>query len=289
METEPRWAMDNHVEAPTQGNLGIRLETASNTPVAFTVVSLEDGAVVATGTHPGTGTLNIPVPPVFDALPGRTFVLGGGQLRSEYVTPIVYYGQVYDTPQVQLTSDVSFRPTSLVVNTPKLFGVSAHLKRSSAATGQSLTGYTIIGFRNGAIDPIDQSGAFTLINGAVLDTFTVNFLVGEKEFDIRRHFPIPDNVGFANLVVFFQIVIDDGAGGWIVSGIKGSAIRPRVPATAASSATAPTLQTMTPSEYLEHCRCLEVAANRGTARQWLTSRNANARSQLVQLRLQMNQ
>lgn len=283
----PRWALDEAMEAPTQSNLNIRLEGGGGSSAQpYQIAALDDGMIVAQGVHPGAGVHQQLPPPVFHALPGRTFVLGGGSRRPEYLTPIVGYGAPQGSSIVSVTADLSFRPELCVVDTEKRFGLAMQLKRGASGAMQTFTGYTLVGIRSGANDPITQSGGHTIINGLVLEAFPVVFPSGVGELYLRRPIPIPNDDGFANLVVFFQVVIDDGSGAWITSSIKGTAIRPR-PTAAAGLSTQGT-SGMSLTEYLHHCEQLVHVADRTKARTWVMERNPQAMQMMTDLRQRMS-
>jgi hypothetical protein len=277
-----RWLVADANVAPTQGDLEVSIGGAASPASApFELAAAEDGVVLAQGTYSGIGVHLLPAPPVFHALPGRAFELRGGSRRPQYLTPVAQYGAAANSPVLSIYADMAFRPELLVVDQPQRFALSMQLKRNSIASSESFTGYVLVDVRNGASDPIAQSGPYTIINGFVLESFAVSFALGERELYVRRSIPIPNDDGFANLVVFFQILFDDGAGGWAVSGIRGSAIRPRA---AASASGASALATMSPQQYLHHCQGLAQAADRSRARDWVLTRNPGARQQLNALR-----
>jgi hypothetical protein len=270
-----RWSLADPMEAPTQGSLEITLAGGGGTSEPFSIVSLEDGFEVASGTHPGTGIASVPVPSVFHVLPGRTFLLSGGARRSEFLTPIVKYGATQGSPLASLRQDLAFRPTMLQVNTPHLFGVTMQVKRpGNLSAAYTVTAHLLLGIRTGPNDPVVTQGPYDLLDGAVLESFPVTFDAGVELVNVRRHIAIPDDDGFANLVVFFQFIMDDGSGGWVVSSIKGSAIRPR-----ANPAAASLRQGMTAQQYLQQCRSLAQQADRQKARAWVLRQNPNAITQ----------
>jgi hypothetical protein len=282
---EPRWHLEDAMCAPTQGDLVISREGETNPgSAAFEIRSLDDGSLVAQGTHPGTGNVLVPAPAVFHALPGRSFDVRGGTRRSALFTPVVRYPSASSSSVLAIYKDMSFRPQDFGIAAPFPFALTMDLKRPGTDAA-SYTAHVLVGIRNGANDPVVESGGHRIVNGFVLESFAVDFAAGQQEKHLRRVIEIPDDDGFANLVVFFQIVVDDGAGGWVTSTIKGSAIRPRpASSAAATSSSTPATASMSPEQYLQHCRALANAADKGKARTWVLERNPGARQQLQALR-----
>lgn len=284
-----RWVVADAMCAPTDGSLVIS-RVGEEDPATFDVRAIDEEVVLAKAEHPGPGDLLVPASEVFRVLPGRSFEVCGGIRRSARFTPVVRHRSVSSSKLLEVDKDLTFRPEVLGIGAPFPFALMMDLKRPGTDAA-SYTAHVLVGIRNGASDPVVESGGHTIVNGFVLESFPVDFAAGQQEQHMRRVIEIPDDDGFANLVVFFQIVVDDGVGGWVASTISGSAIRPR-PASAAgsgaaatsSSGSAPSTASMSPEQYLQHCRALANAADKAKARAWVLERNPGARQQLQALR-----
>ena len=118
----------------------------------------------------------------------------------------------------------------LFVGVTQLFGPSCHVKLvGTNPNGTTRNGYIIFGVRNASgtdpVAPIGTSGGYTITSPSIVP-FQVTFLPGETEHTARWRLDVPSEPLLENVVVLFQVAVEDGANGLAYTSVRGSSILP---------------------------------------------------------------
>lgn len=219
------WRVAAARAVPANANLAIDLAGGSD-PTAFELVTVIDDQVVtlATGTHPGTGTLHLPPPPYLFEQPGALCVLRGGEARPVQIRSRVHYGGAVSTPALQLDGDLFVPSAWCTVGSDGWFGLRARLKRSATAASTHQA-FLLIGARTSDGDPILDlgDGTSTLSDPAVTLT-SLDFAADQTERGFRQAVAIPADDALVGQVVLFQLAFDDGSGGLAYTSVQATTI-----------------------------------------------------------------
>lgn len=226
--TPPRWYVEGYRAVDASEPFDLRL-LGSSAGGAFQLVALfgADQYLVSGGYHSGTNPVPIVPPDVFSELPGWHFAITGSGYREVHLRPVVRYGSAINSAVLHVDQDLFLPAAWFHVGVDRFFAPRMVLHRPPSQPPASRDGWLLAEARSAGADPVVPlgNGGYTLSSPAVFP-FTVSFEQDEELAHIRSRFDVPDQPGLETLVMFFQIVVDDGSGGLAYTLVGGTSVLP---------------------------------------------------------------
>ncbi|MGE0142862.1 MAG: hypothetical protein AB7I19_01175 [Planctomycetota bacterium] len=273
----PTWDVEDHRRVTAQGSMRLRAMGpggALNWDLRYVLDTL--APPVLSGVHPGGANVEeIACPELLFHVPGPRYLLAGSDRIPATITALVQYGQPIAGTSLSLPDDIDVPAELLHVGVQKLFGIQARVNFAPPLTANTeLVGFLLVDAREAEAEPVVDpvlplpSGGLTLSGPSILP-FSITVAAGADHALVRVPVDVPPNDLLENVVLFFQMVLADPAGGLALSSVAGTAILPAwaspTATPAASSSGVSSARSPSKEEWLRTMMGSARSARRGPA------------------------